>query len=296
MREFCCLAALLLFGCAAREPVPPAMPKRAIAPTSQPVAGTTCGMKEGTNGFTLFVPDSWRGPGRDGTTRLVVHFHTIEWFAIQEYLRGGLRWPLVVFNAGEGSTVYRKAFEDRERLGRILKIVEEKLGARVASMDVSSCSAGYGAVREIVKNPTYFALIRRMVLADSMYASWDEATTRPGMTSRPALENMEPWFEFAKAAARGEKTFLLTHSDVPTKYASSGACAAVLIEETGARRVDTPKGTLAATIDPDFPLVYRADLNGFHVWGYGGTDGQAHLTHIRHLADVWRALDAVGAD
>jgi hypothetical protein len=48
---------------------------------------------------------------------------------------------------------------------------------------------------------------------------------------------------------------------------------------------------LPATLDPDFPLIHRADLNGFHVWSYGGTDGQAHITHARHLADVWMAID-----
>jgi hypothetical protein len=39
------------------------------------------------------------------------------------------------------------------------------------------------------------------------------------------------------------------------------------------------------------PLLQRADVGRFHVWNYAGTNAQAHLTHVRHLADLWRALD-----
>jgi hypothetical protein len=248
----------------------------------------------GGGAFTLFTPEGWRRPA-SGETVLVVHFHTIEWFTIQEHLRRGLRDPLVVFNAGQGSLVYKNAFSDPERFARLVRLVEGKLGVHVNVIDISSCSAGYGAVREIVKNPAYVKMIRRIVLADSIYGSWDEATTRPGATSKPARESIEPWFAFAHLAARGEKTLVITHSDVPTNYASTGACAAALMEEVGAKRVDMPRGSISATMDPEFPLVYRADLNGFHVWGYGGKDGQAHITHARHIADVWKALDAVGA-
>jgi hypothetical protein len=52
--------------------------------------------------------------------------------------------------------------------------------------------------------------------------------------------------------------------------------------------------TLPASNDPDFPLLARADVRGLHIWSYGGTDAQAHMTHARHLADVWQAL--VGAE
>ena len=49
-------------------------------------------------------------------------------------------------------------------------------------------------------------------------------------------------------------------------------------------------GALPASTDPQFPLQSRADLGNFHIWGYGGDDAQAHMTHARHMADVWRAL------
>ena len=275
------------------------MPKRAIAPPATAPAGEQVQLADGDTKFTLFIPAGWR-PADLGETSIVAHFHGAVWFAIDEHLRHGLDEPLICFALGEGSSVYGRPFQDRERFGRIIKLVEEELSnrgswpaVRVQRIDISSFSAGYGAVREIVQVPQYVKLIRRIVLADSLYAGWDMATTQPGATSRPAAENIEPWRAFVEMASRGEdgKTFVLTHSRVPTSYANTEACAKALIEMVGATIQPVERGALPATLDPDFPLLYRADKRHFHVWGYGGVDGPAHMTHPRHVADVWKALD-----
>ena len=96
---------------------------------------------------------------------------------------------------------------------------------------------------------------------------------------------------FIELAARGEKTFVLTHSLVPTSYANTAATGRWVIDHVDARKVAVPKGSLPATLDPDFPLLNRADKGRLHVWTYGGTDLHAHLTHVRHIADIWLALD-----
>jgi hypothetical protein len=231
-----------------------------------------------------------------------MHFHGGIWFVIDEHLRRGLNGPLLCAALGEGSTVYRKPFEDRQRFSRLIQRVESEVNrhyrrgspCRVSAVDISSFSAGYGAVREIVKSPQYVRVIRRIVLSDSMYASYEgEATSKP--TSRPAREHIEPWIAFAKEAADGNKTFVLTYSQVPTQsYASSALCAAALCDAIGVPLRAVPAGSDPATLDPNFPLQMRADQRGFHVWGYGGSDGQAHMTHARHIADVWIALDQAG--
>jgi hypothetical protein len=186
---------------------------------------------------------------------------------------------------GEGSTVYRRPFEDRERFGRLMAAVEAELKARIAAVDISSYSAGYGAVRELVKSERYLRLMRRVVLCDSMYGSFEAGTTRP------AMEHIEPWVPLARAAMRGEKTLVLTYSQVPTaSYASTAQCAHALASVVGVKieRVAT------AAQQADYPLRERGDVGGFHVWGYEGSDAMAHMTHARRLADVWKALDAAG--
>jgi len=284
-----CILVFCAAGCssapkAANVVVPPSMTKRSIAKHATEPAGQQIELE---TGYTLFVPAEWAGKPN---CVLTIHFHTEPWFAIQEHLRRGLREPLLVVMLGQGSSVYRVPFEDRNLLARLVERVEKQLRMRVKAVDIASFSAGYGAVREIVKVPEYQRMIRRIVLCDSMYASF-----APNSITQPAAEHISPWVEFAKMAARGEKTFVFTHSQVPTtSYASSAICANALVEAVGASKVIVQRGALAATLDPEFGLLTRSDLGHFHVWGYDGADAQAHLTHVRHLADVWKALDAAG--
>ena len=189
---------------------------------------------------------------------------------MREHRRHGLVGPIACFALGEGSNVYRIPFEDRQRLSRVIALVEHNLqdrtpGAKVSSVDITSFSAGYGAVREIVKSSEYVAVIRRIVLGDSMYASWEPASTQPGATSRPLDEQIQPWLDFAKCAVRGEKVFVFTYSQVPTgTYADSAACAHALNRALGLTATSVPKGSTPATSDADYPLIERCDRNGYH--------------------------------
>lgn len=265
---------------------PPEMPKRSITPSKE-LPGKTVQVREGTNTFSLFIPRDYQATA---PLQLTLHFHGAAWFAMQEHVRAGLKNPLLCVQLGEGSSVYRRAFEDPSRLKRLIQETQAHLGIKPQRADayqlqISSFSAGYGAVREIVKVPEYFQRIRRIVLCDSLYAGFES----PQLKS-PAEENIRPWIPFVRAAAGGKKTFVLTHSEVPTEtYANTAACAQALIRAVGAP-IETARPPHAL----EYPLKYRGDLGNFHVWGYQGTDAQAHMTHVRHLADVWQELNRVG--
>ena len=281
-------------GCEGRVPTPPPMPQRSIFPAPA-LPGQSVEIQDGEYHFTLFLPNKFN-VSTARQVHLRIHFHSAIWHAIQDHLRGGLNGPLICFYPGEGSSVYQKAFSDKARFGRWLRLVEAELKRRgapdvcqVTSVDITSFSAGYGAVRELVKGPAALGLGRRVVLLvppDGSYA--------PG-TRTPAPEHSQPWVPLAREAMSGRKTFTITHSQVPTAtYANSEACASAILKAVGVPRVSVPKGSCPATTDPQFPLLSRGDKGCFHVWGYGGTDGQAHMTHARHLGDVWNALDAAG--
>jgi hypothetical protein len=293
---------LIVAATAVELPVPPAMTKRAIAPSTNELLGTQVSLEDRGVKFTLFLPSAWTNSVSSNTT-LCAHFHTVPWFAIQEHVRRGAHEPLIVFALGEGSTTYRVPFEDTNRFARIVALTENELkqrsasrGTHITGVDVSSFSAGYAAVRELVKSPEAFKMIRRIALLDSMYAGL-EPREKGSTNRRPLAAQTEVWVPFAKAAMRGEKTFVFTHSQVPTpSYASSRACAEALLARLKLEAQSAePKSSLAAS-DPDFPLLKRADSGRFHVWSYGGEDAQAHLTHVRHMADVWNALDAAESE
>ena len=277
---FLCSALAFAWAVAAVEPPP--MPQRAIAQDKAPPPGRKIALADGDVKFTLFVPDTWKKT--NGT--LTVHFHTAEWFVIQEHLRRGATHPLATFYLGEGSTVYRRAFEDKGRFGRVIEMVERELSFKANAIEVSSFSAGYGAVREIIKEPQYVERIATIVLGDSMYAALETNGVR-----RPSGEQIEVWVPFALAAMKGDKTFVFTYSAVATKsYASSSECARALLAAVGVSEEPVAPNSTRAASDKDFPLLSRADAGNLHGWGYGGTNAQAHMTHPRHIAEVWRAL------
>jgi len=43
-----------------------------------------------------------------------------------------------------------------------------------------------------------------------------------------------------------------------------------MIEVVGAAKVLVLRGSVATTLDPEFPLLSRTDVGHFHVWGYDG--------------------------
>lgn len=276
-------------------PEPPPMPRRAIAPREN-LPGTKFEIEDGDRKYTLFIPESEK---RSEDVVLTIHFHSAQWHAIQEHLDRGLDGPLIAFYPGEGSSIYGRSFDDKERLGRWMARVLEELKARgwpsearIAKLNFTSFSAGYGAVRALVQRPDVFKLLNRVILADSMYGS-----LTPEVEGRvPLAEHVEVWKPLAEAAIVGTKTFVVTFSQVPTPtYASSSEMGTALVRRVGGTISLVEKGSLKATEDPEFPLLARFDQGSFHVWSYGGEDGQAHMTHARHLADIWKALDRSGA-
>ena len=262
---------------------PPEMPLRPITGAREKPPGEQLELREGDMPFTLYLPATWNSNATAQT--ITLHFHTAAWYIIQEHIRRGSPNPLASIHLGEGSSVYRRAFEDSQRLQRTLAVISDALQKRsavkvgITAVELSSFSAGYGAIRELVKTTNVFSAV---VLADSMYAS---LATNAG-PRRPAPEHINVWLPLAQAATNRQTTFVFTYSEVPTSsYASSAECATALL--AALQLTNSPVPPRGA----DFPLLRRVDSGNLHIWGYGGTNAQAHLTHVRHLADIWRAVD-----
>lgn len=263
---------------------PPSMFHRDIGP-GWDAAAKTATVQDGDVSFQLYLPE---GKLSDD---LAIHFHGAAWFAIDEHRTRGLDGPLIVFNNGQGSSVYQTPFKDAERLPRWIGLVEAALqerqpGYRVGGVSITSFSAGYGAVREIVRDPRLWKRVRRILLLDSMYASHAADGSKT-----PDMSQIDVWVPFVRSAMAGERTFVFSYSQVPTDtYSNSADCARALAKAAGVPAQPVEPGTLAATLDDQFPLLERADAGRAHLWGYGGVDAQAHMTHARHLADVWQAV------
>lgn len=272
---------------------PPVMSPRAVAPPATPEPGERLWLDEAGVRFLLFLPEGWpHAPAG----RLAAYFHVADWLAVGEHCRAGYAFPLAVFNLGTGSERYRAPFLSPETFPALLRRIEPELSRRhpaslpIRHIDVASFSAGYGAVRELVKQPTGLALIRRIVLADSLYGG-----LKPGVSAGERVvdpQHVDCWVPFAREAVAGSRAFVLTHTRVvTTSYASTAECAAALAAAVGVVS-QPPHPALPAAREPGFPLLSRADAGRFRIWDYAGTNALAHATHMHHLADVWRALDA----
>lgn len=286
------LGAVVLLGCA-RSPqmVPPVVVLRDIANMERIASGEVIDFTETT---CLFVPDGWTA-APNGEVTLTMHFHDAAWFAMEEHARRGATNPLFVFGGLQGSSAYREPYLDSSHFADQIREVEDTLrerfgvtNAHVTHIEIQSFSAGYGAVREILKSSEYVDLIDTIVLADSMYASF-----RSDEDHRALPEHVESFVEFARLANEGRKTFLVVHaSGLSPSYATTTECARAMLEEIGAEEEPVAPGSLPSA-DPslEYRLISRYDHNSLHVWGYAGDTPEAHMAMARALADYWREID-----
>ncbi len=243
----------------------------------------------------LLVPEGCPYPIR-GEIRLTVHFHGAPWFAAAEHQRRGAKTPLLVYGGMQGSSAYAAPFQDPQRFQSLLDGVAAHFhprattaAPRVTSVEISSFSAGYGAVRELLSRPEYVRIIDTVVLADSLYASF----AVPGGTDRtPLPEQMAPFIDFAKQAARGDRRMLVSFSSIQTaSYSCTVDTAYALVAGVGGRMTEIGAEEPAE----GYRLIRRFDRGNLHVWGYTGDDERAHMAHARLLPEWWAAAESLKA-
>ena len=279
--------------------LPPPLSARKVDATASSV-GKTLTLQDVDTSFTLYIPENW-APGSSKLS-IIVHFNGDPNLVIAEHQRPGLINPLIVAGWGTGADTYRKPFKAADRFSRWLKLVEDVLkkesgrpDATIAYVDVSAYAGGYGALREIIKAPENVRLIRRVVLCDAMFASFNKDQSAATGKQKISSEHFDPWLPLVRAAADSEKTFVMTFSTTsPGSYAGGAECAEAFGEEVGAALVDVEPDSCAAANVDDYPLIRRVDKGNFHAWGYAGGDANARLTHLHHLGDVWKVLDEAG--
>lgn len=215
---------------------------------------------------------------------LWIHFHGSPAVAAKNFTKAKIRGVLVVINFKGLSAAYSKPFrESPELFSDILEKTSKQLAPKEAPhwkrLTVSSFSAGYGAVRELLKTPKHFERIDALVAADSLYASLEEGAVR-----QPLHAHMRDYRRFAKLAAEGKKAFTLTHSNQETTYASTTETANDLIKSLGIER------QWLSRQDGNMRLRSQATKGQFSVLGYDGTEGEDHLQHLRQIHLWWGQL------
>ncbi len=245
---------------------------------------------------------------------LLIHFHGASWLVEQHVARYLPRAALITVNFGAGSSAYRKPFEQAELFQNLLREAGDELHTKRgwASITLSGFSAGYGAVREILRRPEYFALVNNVLLLDGMHASYSPEGKLLADGGTIQASNIDVFVNFAReavagsktvigskkllgvgtitsgGAAAGRKTFVVTHSEiVPGAYASTTECADYLLGQLSLKRESK-----LASGPMGMQQLSAVDAGGFHLRGYAGNSAQDHVDFL-HAMPSWFGLAGV---
>lgn len=271
----------LLMATLALGPQPIVMAERSIGPATPITGGKVHSLTIDGSTATLFIPDSFK-PAK--SIDLWAHFHSADWYVISEYQRTDFRDPLLVFNLGQGSTVYGKPFVDKgvfeEWIKEALKLLPGS-PTQVKGLHLTSFSAGFGAVRNIIPDERVCKLLKTVILGDSFYGSLE--TTEPERKVLPT--HVDIWQPLVDQALSGKTTVIITTSQItPETYAGTWEVSRAVAEKNGVPSIPINQSGPAEN-DPTQPLLSRFEKGRLYIWNYAGETSLAHMTHARRLAE-----------
>jgi hypothetical protein len=232
----------------------------------------------------LLVPNV--PPPRDSLD-LVVHFHGAAWLPHQAVAGLGADIISAVVNLGAGSGTYHRAFEDPAVFDSLVvgvtREVSSVLGrrARIGHVTLAGFSAGHGAIRAILREPRHFARIDVVLLLDGMHTSYIPEGTVLAAGGALDTTNLVAFAAFARAAIRGEKRFLVTHSEIfPGTFASTTETADWLLRALGLQRTPVlqwgPRG---------MQQVSEVRAGRFELLGFAGNSAPDHVDHLHAMPE-----------
>ncbi|QDV34867.1 hypothetical protein [Tautonia plasticadhaerens] len=237
-------------------------------------------------GATLILP---LDPPEAGPIDLVVHLHGAVPAVERALDASGWDAAAVVVNEPGLSSAYSRPFSAPSLFPTLLDQARSALAEALPGADpdaglliVSSFSAGFGGVRELLKQGDALDRIDALVLADSLYCGYE---------GDPADRRLDPalmlgFRRFAAEAAAGRKAMLVSHCAlVPDGYGSTAETADDLVRHVGGAfepgREDWGGGWIRSR-------EFRR--GGLLMLGFEGEAGEDHLRHLRSLGALWRRL------
>lgn len=224
------------------------------------------------------------GITKSGGFDVVIHFHGHEPIR-KEFVKTAKGAVLVGIDLGIGSGAYSKAFAAPNVFPALLQSIERGMAqhtgnknAHIRKLALSSWSAGYGAIEQILRQPAS-KKVDSVILLDSLHAGYvdEQAGTLK-------VEMIEPFIEFAKRAAAKKVFMYMSHSSIiPPGYASTAETAAYVVKQLKGK---PKKSTRQDVLGLD--MYERFDKGFFKMRGYTGNDKPDHCAHIGLMADIMK--------
>jgi len=249
-------------------------------------------------GGVFYIPSSFIARD-DGEYDLILHFCGNTQLNIESYEAAQTNAVIGILNIGTGgSGAYEEKFANPAALAELLEVVQEQMksrglpNAKLRRIALVAWSAGYGAIIRILDHPKDVDRIDAVILLDGLHTS-----LRPGTKEVDGLK-IAGVIPFVKKAMRGEKFFLMNHSDIdPVEYLGTHATADYVLSQVGVERHPaegvTPYPHLSAMkgILPDDQMVplereSEAREGSFIIRGYKGSQAQHHVAHLVQLSTI----------
>lgn len=228
---------------------------------------------------TLLLPDSARVRP---TMPLYIHFHGAPWLAEWSVNQHDRHAAVITVQLGAGSGVYSQAFKDPGKLASLLDEAAHDLSPdrsiQFKPIVLSGWSAGYGAIREILRNHENWARVDAVLLEDGIHTSY-VPDGKPGPIDP---EPLQPFIEFAREAVAGRKVFVILHSEIfPGTFASTTECSEYLLKQLGLTARPVLKwGPMG------MQQISEAHAGKLRVLGFAGNTAPDHVDFI-HSTRTW---------
>ena len=225
-------------------------------------------------------------PQRGGTTKkgsfdVVIHFHGHEPIR-KEFVKTADGIVLVGIDLGIGSGAYANGFAAPTTFTNLLASIEMEMSrrtgkkAKARKIGLSAWSAGYGAIEQILRQPSG-KRVDAVILLDSLHAGYEDEQAKTLKTVQ-----IEPFVAFARRAAAGQTFMFMSHSSIiPPGYASTTEVAHHVVKQLHGK---PKKATRQDVLGLD--MIDRFDKKNFHMRGYTGDDKPDHCAHIGLMADI----------
>ena len=243
--------------------------------------------------IVVYVPPR---AARELNPALLVHFNGAPYVAMHAAAAAPQPLVLAAVHLGAGSGVYERAFADAGTLESIRAAVADSLSARrgepvgLTRTVLSGFSAGYGAIRAILRDSS--ASVVGVLLLDGLHAGY--LPPRTPLASGGALDtaDLEPFVDFARRAAAGERRMVVTHSEIfPGTFASTTETADHLLRRLGLARTPVLEwGPIG------MQQLSTASAGRFVMLGFAGNTAPDHVDHYHGMGAFLARLLAVAEE
>lgn len=229
----------------------------------------------------IFIPSNFDPNAKK--INLLIHLHG-KFSVVQNLIKkSNFNGVLVTLHLGHFSTPYSIAFSDtnyfKSIINTVQKILIDKLNLQVDDNELNiyliSFSAGYGGIREMLKNQNFYQSIKGIILLDGLHTDYVIVNNQRKVNPN----QMKDFLRFARDAVSFNKHFIISHSEIiPGDYSSTTETADYLIDSTDSERIFAER-----LFTNNFVQKSYSFKGNFRIFGFYGNQAKDHMEHLYNL-------------